>query len=88
MCKDPVLFMCMEKLFEWANEVGLKGQKVSNLRMIDPDLNNPIDGYYKIFCNIECTEEQRITWEKQRIDDMDSYLKIFCNTQDTTEEQE
>lgn len=57
--KDPVMLTCMQKLFEWANEAGLKGQKVYGLIMPDPNPNDPLDSVYRIWCKMECTEEQK-----------------------------
>ncbi len=56
------MLMCMQKLFEWANEAGLKGIKVSDLTMVDPDpnTNDPQRKVYNIWCKIHCTAEESI----------------------------
>lgn len=33
---DPVLVMCMQKIFDWANEQGLAGKKVYALEFKEP----------------------------------------------------
>lgn len=55
--KDPVLVKCMEKLFEWANQAGLNGQKVSDLTIQDPDPLS-FSYYYTVWCKMECREDE------------------------------
>jgi len=54
-------------VFDWANDAGLKGEKVSgfSIREDDPSIG-PEYGKTFLWCRIECTKEEREEWEKSR----------------------
>ena len=62
---DPIFCSCMQKAFQWANEMGLNGKKVSGLHIQTRDFEdmNPLSPHIIIWCQIECTEEERRAWE-------------------------
>jgi hypothetical protein len=66
--KDPVFIMCMKHVFHWANEMGLQGKRVADLRLVEPDPNewNPLHQRSTIWCKIECTEEEETAFRKLR----------------------
>lgn len=55
---DPTLIMCMQKLFDWANEMGRQGIKVSHLTVVPPRTDSCISQPCTIWCKQECTEEE------------------------------
>jgi hypothetical protein len=64
--RDPVLVRYMQMLFDWANEAGLKGQKVWDLTIVEPEAMNPFRNHCQIWCKMGCTEEQMKNWETRR----------------------
>jgi hypothetical protein len=65
--EDPVMMMAFQHIFVWANEMGLKGTKVFNLRFKQCDkTNNPCVPFGCFGCLVECTSEQRKIWEENK----------------------
>jgi len=66
--KDPVLIEVMKKIFVWANEMGLNGNKVSSLTFVDPnDVSfDPVLQMCSLWCKIECTEEEEKKFKEIR----------------------
>lgn len=60
---DPILVMAMRAVFDYANEMGLKGKRVSDLIIqppaSDPRNFNPLNLNTFIGCKIQCTQEER-----------------------------
>lgn len=54
---DPTLVMGMKMLFDWANEAGLKGQRVGFLTVVEPRVDGPLVQRCTVWCKVECTEE-------------------------------
>ncbi len=48
--EDPVLMEYMKLIFNWANEMGLQGKKVSGLSITKPDTFNR---FFTIWCKKE-----------------------------------
>lgn len=64
---DDILMMCMERAFDWANQMGLEGKKVSNLSLQGPNfLDDPLAQQSVISCQIECTLDERKLWDDQQ----------------------
>ncbi len=64
--KDPILMESMKLIFEWANDMGIKGKKVFGLHFVEPDLRKIPAEPYRIYCRIECSEQEREAWEEQQ----------------------
>jgi hypothetical protein len=63
---DYIFLHCMQMAFDWANQKGLKGQKVFALHLVEPDKNSLVRQPHRISCMIECTKEEREAWEKSQ----------------------
>lgn len=61
------LHYCYERVFDWANRMGLEGKRVYDLEMLDPPMNDAFFSRYYLCCKIECTLEQRKAWEDQQV---------------------
>lgn len=82
--KDPVMLMCMQKLFYWANEMGRQGIKVSHLTVVPPRTDCCISQPCTICCKQECTEEEKEARAHQQ-----EMIKqaALCGWTDTDEEE-
>ncbi len=89
---DPVLVMCMQRIFDWANQQGLQGKKVDRLQFIQPTTNvmsDPLNQMIKARCRIHLSEKE-FQFVKE------NYKKSCCNdlgisseeTEKTIDEQE
>lgn len=76
--QDPTLMECFRLMFDWANALGLKGQKVYGLQFVAPDDNNPVRVCGSFWCQIPCTKEQRDAWEENRTLDILHCLNNTC----------
>ncbi len=65
---DPVMNECYRLAFDWANEMGRQGKKVFGLRLEKPDEKNynAMRQHSTLWCQIECTEEERVRWEEMQ----------------------
>jgi hypothetical protein len=64
--EDPCFMQCMKMAFQWANDMGINGKKVFDLHLERADHNNLVARPAILWCNIECTIEERERWEKMR----------------------
>lgn len=74
--KDKGFMNCMERAFSFANEMGLRGKRVCGLRLQKPGDKNydPLNARMILWCQIECTIEERENWEKNRENHMSQYI--------------
>jgi hypothetical protein len=57
----------MARVNYWAEEMRSIGKNVYDITIIEDQGENPLTGRQKrIFCKIECTEEERKMWEETR----------------------
>ncbi len=56
---DPVMVMSVKHMFEWANQEGLRGKRVSGLQFIKPE-DNPMgpQGYIMVNCIVHENERE------------------------------
>lgn len=52
--------------FDWANRMGKEGKRVYDLFLQKPTYEDPLNIRYSLWCKIECTEDERRIWEKNR----------------------
>lgn len=76
---DKAFMEYMRLAFNWANEMGLKGKKVFGLLLKQPDSNNfdPVNTQSILWCQVECTKEERECWEENRKMKMEQW---FCDS--------
>jgi hypothetical protein len=58
---EPILIECCKRLFEFANEMGLKGCKVKNLDFINSEKIEPMNIYKYWICEQEIKKETNET---------------------------
>lgn len=64
--ESKILEMCMNLAFQWSNDMGMKGKKVSGLFLERPKASyDPLGGRGILWCKIECTEDEYKLWEEQ-----------------------
>lgn len=61
-----ILMTVMKHAFDWANRMGLEGKRVDSLVLEKPRRDHPFEILSRLFCEIECTEQERIEWEKKQ----------------------
>lgn len=73
---DEAFLRCMNLAFDWANQMGIKGQRVFDLTITTPSDRpyDPLNEVISVWCKIECTEEQRQHWQRNRELDVLSWL--------------
>lgn len=65
---QEVLLTVFRVAFEWANKMGLKGKRVYNLHLqrAAPKSMSPMNCQSYLWCQIECTKEEREIWEEKQ----------------------
>ena len=73
---DDAFMHCMKLAFQWANDMGINGKKVSNLYLENPNPNvfDPLRQHKALWCKIECTEEERNQWDSLRKIQLDKMI--------------
>ena len=79
--QDESFLYCMKLVFDWANQMGIKGQRVFSLHLETPNSNNynPLRQHKVLWCKIECTEEERKAWEKLGEEQVVQYVRDLLN---------
>ena len=58
---DPILIMAFKHIFDWANNEGLAGRRVSHLEIKEPttnDMFDPLSQHIRVLCQLWLNEEQ------------------------------
>ncbi len=83
--KDDESFLhAMKIAFNWANEMGIKGKRVFGMYLELPDKENYnlLKQHSSLWCQIECTKEERKRWEELQEIQVKNYVYDFLNEKD------
>lgn len=61
--EDENFMRSMQLAFDWANQMGLQGKKVSGLNLVKPH-PDILNQRQSLWCIMECSEEEQELWNE------------------------